>query len=158
MTMFKLGEVKMPTDEDFEFVKKMCQDNDGWTLNYSKSNLKVWLKKNDLSLFNVLKAKAEFDDVTARQLYECLQDGEYRYEWDDKMIEGTEICYLSPFSDIGYFCMKSPKPFKNRDFVTQRCWLDYGEAKEKVIYNHSVNHAVRIFNNKIIKEKYKKTI
>jgi hypothetical protein len=27
----------------------------------------------------------------------------------------------------------------HRDFVTQRCWLDQG--KEKIIFNHSVNHA-----------------
>jgi hypothetical protein len=133
---------KLYNDQDFASVKRLCEENNDWTLNYSKSNLKVWVKNNDLSSFQMLKARADFDDITATQLYNVLQDGEYRYEWDDKMVEGVEICYLSPFSDIGYYCMKSPKPFKNRDFVTQRCWLDYGEGKEKVIYNHSVNHAV----------------
>ena len=67
-----------------------------------------------------------------------------RSQWDDRMIEGYEICYLSPCSDIGYYSLKSPKPLKNRDFVTQRCWLDYGDGKDKIVFNHSVNHAVSL--------------
>jgi hypothetical protein len=38
--------------------------------------------------------------------------------------------------------VKSPPPFKNRDFVTQRCWVDFGRGREKYILNHSVNHLV----------------
>ena len=140
--MFKLGEVKVPTDDDYTQVKHICENNDGWSLEYSKSNLKVWIKSNELSSFQMLKVKGEFEDVSAATLYSVVQDGEYRSQWDEKMIDGFEICYLSPFSDIGYYSMKSPKPFKNRDFVTQRCWLDYGQDMDKIVFNHSVNHAV----------------
>jgi len=38
--------------------------------------------------------------------------------------------------------VKTPKPLKNRDFVTQRVWLDLG--REMMIFNHSVNHTVFI--------------
>lgn len=62
------------------------------------------------------------------------------------MLEGYEICSVAPNSDIGYYSMKSPTPFKNRDFVTQRCWLDFGRNKEKYIINHSVNHLVKPFS------------
>lgn len=142
--MFKLGEVKLPTDQDFEFIKNLCENDQGWSIEITKSHLKIWTKKNDLSAFNMIRCKADFDDVSAKTLYNVVQDGEYRYSWDDKMAEGIEICYISPFSDIGYYAIKSPKPLKNRDFVTQRCWLDLGDNQDKIVFNHSVNHAVNI--------------
>ena len=141
--MFQLGDVKLPSDEDFEYVKKLCMDDEGWLIQYDKNNLKVYLKRNELSNFHMLKAKAEYDDVSAELLYKVFQDNEYRGEFDEKMLESFEICYISPCSDIGYYSLKSPRPFKNRDFVTQRCWLDMGVNGEKIIYNHSVDHSVR---------------
>lgn len=140
--MFKLGEVKVPCDQDFEEVKKLTTDDTDWTVEYSKNNIKAWTKRNDLSSFKMIKVRVEFDDIPASLLYNVIQDSEYRSHWDDRMIEGFEICYISPCSDIGYYSMKSPKPFKNRDFVTQRSWLDYGEQGDKIAYNHSVNHSV----------------
>jgi hypothetical protein len=153
--MFKLGEVKMPCDEDFEYVKRLCLDDDGWLIQYNKSTLKVWLKKGvEQSGIHMVKARAEYDDVSADLLYKVFQDNDYRGEFDEKMLESFEICYISPFSDIGYYSLKSPRPFKNRDFVTQRCWLDYGHNKEKIIYNHSVDHAVNFFKHLSIELNY----
>lgn len=144
--MLKLGEVSVPCDEDYARIKDACLLDKDWKLEYTKSslNLKVWTKNNELSSFNMIRVQADLSDVSARLFYDFMLDSEYRLEWDDRMIEGFEICYITPFSDIGYYSVKSPKPFKARDFVTQRCWLDYGDGLDKVVFNHSINHTVNI--------------
>ena len=141
-TMPKIGEVRVPCDKDFDEFKRQIDDDEGWTLAYDKKKVQIFHKKSDVCSFLMFKVKAEFDDVSANVLYDVLCDGEYRPEWDNNMAEGYDYCLITPYSDIGYFQLKSPKPFKNRDFVTQRCWLDYGDNKDKIIYSHSVNHAV----------------
>jgi hypothetical protein len=146
--MFKLGEVKLPCDEDFAYVRSLCENDDDWNLEYNKNDVRVWLKKTNEQKSNIkmIKSRAQYNDVSANLLYKVFQDNDYRGQFDEKMLESYEICYISPNSDIGYYSFKSPKPFKNRDFVTQRCWLDLGDNKEKIIYNHSVNHAVIIIS------------
>ena len=102
--MFKLGEVKIPDDEDFNYIKQIAESNSiEWVITYDKNGTKVWTKKNELSSFNMIRIKADFDDVSAECLYNVLHDGEYRSQWDERMIEGFEIGWLSPNSDIGYY-------------------------------------------------------
>lgn len=139
--MVQLGEISVPCDKDFEDLKNLCLDDKDWKLEYQKKNIKIYLKKNDLSSFQMLKSKVDFDDISASQIFDVLMDSEYRRAWDDFMVEGYDHCYVTPFSDVGYYCAKSPKPFKNRDFVMQRSWLDYGVGQDKIISAHSVNHA-----------------
>ena len=55
---------------------------------------------------------------------------------------GYPICYIDMFCDIAYYAIKAHPMLAKRDFVIQRCWKDYGEGKDKVVYNHSVNHSV----------------
>ncbi len=140
--MHKLGEVREPNQQDFDKMKELCLNNDGWTSTYSKSNLKIWTKKNDFSSFNMFKVKADISDVSAELYYEVTQDNQYRLEWEKKSLESFEICYISSNSVIRYSSVKFPKPFKNRDFVNQRSWQDLGHGREKIVFNHSVNHAV----------------
>ena len=69
------------------------------------------------------------------------------------LLVGDNVKHLSWLGmTLTYFCsrfflltVRVAKPLMNRDFVTQRSWLDLGE--EKFILNHSVNHAVRISVN-----------
>lgn len=134
-----LGVVKPADDEDFRRLKKLAESNEGWSLVYNKESLWVWTKTNDVSSFKVLKIKGVYPDVKVSTLYDVIQDPSYRKIWDPTIIEGREICRIDANNDIGYYAMQLPKPLANRDFVTLRSWLDLG--KEKIIVNHSVNHA-----------------
>jgi hypothetical protein len=138
--MFKLGEIRPPNDKDFDYVKDLCINHNDWDLEVSKTNLKIWVKNNQLSSFRMIKIKADLENVNAGNLFDVLLDGEYSRVWDSNTIESSQVCHLSPCSDINYYAMKSPKPLKSRDFVVQRCWLDFGEGNEKLVFNHSVSN------------------
>ncbi|XP_033743458.1 START domain-containing protein 10-like [Pecten maximus] len=135
----QVGEVRVAEDADFKRLKTLCDEKDGWKQEYNKNNTCVWTKNNDVSDFKIIKVRTLFTDVKAEVLYDVLHDPHYRKTWDMSMLEGYEICALNPNNDIGYYAMKCPSPLKNRDFVTQRSWLDLGS--EFCILNHSVNHA-----------------
>lgn len=86
--MLKLGEVSVPCDTDYAQIKEACLSEKEWKLEYTKSNVKVWIKKNELSSFHMIRVQADFNDVSARTVYDFLLDSEYRFVWDDRMVEG----------------------------------------------------------------------
>lgn len=134
-----VGVVKVADETDFARLKAMCTDHEGWTQVYRGTIANVWTRQNDVSDFNMVKIRGTYSDVTANSLYDVLHDPIYRKTWDPNILEGQEICRIDDNNDIGYYAMKLPKPLTNRDFVTQRSWLDNGA--EKFILNHSVSHA-----------------
>ena len=85
--MLKLGEVKLPCDDDFNYIKNICEQDQGWNLEYNKNKIRVFTQKNELSSFNMLKLIADFEDISANLLYNVLQDGDFRSIWDNHMIE-----------------------------------------------------------------------
>lgn len=146
---FKAGEVKVPEDSDFMTFKNMCNQNDDWKQEVNKNQTAVWTKTNELSNFKMVKVQCVFDDIDVATMYDVLHDPDYRKTWDKTMLEGSEICAIDPNNDIGYYAVRSPAPLKNRDFVTQRSWLDCGF--EKIIMNHSVNHKARPIKKGVIR-------
>ncbi|CAF4114614.1 unnamed protein product [Rotaria magnacalcarata] len=136
----RVGDVTFLEDKDFFHFKNECISDDGWNVCYDKSTCRVSTKKNSLSNFDVIRVQSEYSNISAELLYDVIHDGDYRPTWDTAMLEGYELCAVTHNSDIGYYSMKSPPPFSNRDFVTQRSWLDWGHNHEKIIINHSVNH------------------
>lgn len=48
-----------------------------------------------------------FNDVSAATVFDVLNDPIYRKKWDFNMIEGYEICQISPNNDIGYYASRS---------------------------------------------------
>jgi len=54
-------------------------------------------------LYCVSQIQAGYSDVTANTLYDVLHDPYYRKSWDPYILEGFDICRISPNSDIGYY-------------------------------------------------------
>ncbi|XP_030836615.1 START domain-containing protein 10 isoform X2 [Strongylocentrotus purpuratus] len=139
----EVGVVCIPDDEDLNRFRRLVDTTDGWTVRYNKNNIKVWVqniseKEAASTRIRMLKTVNVMNDVSAPLAYDVLHDPEYRKEWDKHMIEGKEICMLNPNNDISYYSLKCPTPMKNRDFVTQRTWLE--TDREYLIFNHSVFH------------------
>ncbi|RZF39319.1 hypothetical protein LSTR_LSTR000840 [Laodelphax striatellus] len=133
-----VGVIKVAEDKDFENLKVLIDNHNGWNLDYDKSTIKVWTKNLEGTNFKMLKIKALFSEIDPEVIYDVLHDPEYRKVWDQHMIEAKDIGCLNPNNDVGYYSMSCPPPLRNRDFVLQRSWLDLGN--EKYILNHSVNH------------------
>ncbi|GAB1605056.1 START domain-containing protein 10-like isoform X1 [Argonauta hians] len=132
-----VGEVRVADDEDFKKLKNLCEDDDGWKLEYHKNNTFTWTKHNEICHFKLVRVRSKFD-VAASVLYDVVHDPQYRKVWDRAMIQAYDICALNPNNDIGYYAVRCPSPLKNRDFVTLRSWL--ATSTEYYIMNHSVNH------------------
>ncbi|VDL18036.1 unnamed protein product [Hymenolepis diminuta] len=137
-----VGEVYIPTQEDFEYFVNLAKDENGWSKSYtSKSKslpITAFTRIIDGNDIRAVKVESFFKGVSALNVYESLQDPEYRRTWDDAMKEGSRICYVSSNSEIGYYRLKSPFGLKDRDFVNQRSWHTDGSVY--IIMNHSVVH------------------
>ncbi|XP_019763057.1 START domain-containing protein 10 isoform X2 [Dendroctonus ponderosae] len=140
MNTMDVGIVKIAEDSDFCNLKRLVDDHDGWKLEYDSNseNIKVWTKSTPATNFKMVKVHSSFSNITANTMFDVLHDPDYRKKWDEHMLVSTEIGYLNPNNDVGYYALSCPAPVKNRDFVLQRSWLDLGN--EKLIINHSVNH------------------
>ena len=60
-TFFKLGEIRLPTDEDFEYVAALADDYEGWTQKYNKNRISVWTRNTQGSEVKVVKVRYLFN-------------------------------------------------------------------------------------------------
>ncbi|MFH4976344.1 hypothetical protein AB6A40_003053 [Gnathostoma spinigerum] len=134
----QINVVKILEDADFDYVRALCENDSGWRNVYDKKLIKVWTKNVNGSEFDMIKARTEWRDVDAAVLYDVLHDSSYRHTWDKYMVRDDDIGILNPNNDICYYSVGTLPPFRSRDFVLQRSWLDLGD--EKFICNHSVCH------------------
>jgi hypothetical protein len=76
--MERLGEIIIPSMADFEFMKNACEKDDGWRLAYTKKNVKIWSRSNELSKYSVYRTRIDCD-VSADVMYDVQQDDTYKY-------------------------------------------------------------------------------
>ncbi|VEL13010.1 unnamed protein product [Protopolystoma xenopodis] len=139
MQFYKVGEVRPPLLSDFEYFTQLVNSEDGgWKQHYNKHHTVVSSRCQNNSEIKLIRLKCVLSDVSASVLYDVIHDPKYRSDWDKIMIEGYSIGQVSPDSDIGYYSLKAPLAFANRDYVTQRAWVAAQDVY--IIFNHSVFH------------------
>ncbi|KAJ7337993.1 hypothetical protein JRQ81_010519 [Phrynocephalus forsythii] len=138
--MSKEGEVAyIPDDSDFSHFQSQCVSQEGWSRQYNKGGVTVWIQMQEESMtVQKLKMQITCKDLPPETLYDVLHDSHYRKKWDSNMIETYDIGRLTVNADVGYYSWRCPSPLKNRDFVTLRSWLPLGN--DYMIINYSVKH------------------
>lgn len=95
--------VRIADDNDFASLKRLVDEDDGWTLELSKSNTVVWTRTIPGCNFQMVKINSRFEDIEPECVYDVLLDPEYRRVWDSHMLESFDIGNLNVNNDIGYY-------------------------------------------------------
>lgn len=98
-------------DRDFEALKKLVDENEGWNLELTKGDTKVWTRQVDGCNFHMVKIHTKFCEIPAEVLYDVLHDPDYRKEWDSHMLASEEIGCLNVNNDVGYYASKLRRSF-----------------------------------------------
>jgi hypothetical protein len=126
----------MAQRDHFAF-RTLADTIEGWTLRHDKNGVLTWDKKIKGEDMRQVKVFGIFPDTDPELLYDVLQDGVFRAEWDENRIDGFEVVRLCPAQDIGYYGARLPAPLDDREFVNTRGWHKTGSG-EFQIFNTSV--------------------
>lgn len=97
---------KIADDEDFSKLIKLIDDFDGWHLEITKDNTKVWTMPVEGCNFNMIKIHSTFNNVDGNTLFDVLHDPDYRKVWDSHMLDSHEIGVFNVNNDVGYYASK----------------------------------------------------
>lgn len=66
---FKIGEIRPPKQEDFDYFLQLADNHEGWTEKHNKNNVKVWMKDTPGSNVKMLKVTCTNKDRKPSKLY-----------------------------------------------------------------------------------------
>jgi StAR-related lipid transfer protein 10 len=69
---------RIAEDIDFDNLKKLVDESDGWVLELNKAETKVWTRPIEGCSFQMVKIQTVFHDVSSEVLYDVLHDPDYR--------------------------------------------------------------------------------
>lgn len=61
-------------DSDYEKVKNLCEDSEGWVEVYKKKDITICTQNIEKSSYQMIKAIAQLPDVSATVVYDVLHD------------------------------------------------------------------------------------
>lgn len=71
---FKIGEIRPPKQEDFDYFLQLADNHEGWTEKHNKNNVKVWMKDTPGSNVKMLKVTCTNKDrKTFKIIYFLLE-------------------------------------------------------------------------------------
>jgi hypothetical protein len=94
---------RIAEDSDFQALKTLVDDMDGWSLELEKPDAKVWTRPVKGCNFDMVKIISPFENVTADILFDVLHDPDYRRIWDSHMLASEEIGIFNVNNDVGYY-------------------------------------------------------
>lgn len=94
---------RIAEDNDFDHLKSLVDDANGWILELDKADTKVWTRPIDGCSFQMVKIQTVFPEITSETLYDVLHDPDYRKVWDSNMLESLDIGLLNVNNDVGYY-------------------------------------------------------
>lgn len=97
---------RIAEDNDFDNLKKLVDEFDGWILELDKADTKVWTRPIDGCSFQMVKIQTVFPEISSETLYDVLHDPDYRRVWDTHMLESLDIGMLNVNNDVGYYASK----------------------------------------------------
>lgn len=116
MASFTVGDVRPAGEHDIKVFKNLMDDDSTWKKVFTKKETVVYVKNTENSPIQMVKVKINAVDLTAADLYDTLMDPDYRRSWDKYMVEGYDLCLVSPNTDIGYYLGKNS--FDSWDFFS----------------------------------------
>ncbi|VDO12398.1 unnamed protein product [Rodentolepis nana] len=107
MASFTVGDVRPAGEHDVKVFRNLMDDDSTWKKAFTKKGTTVYVKCADNSSIHMVKVKVDATELAASDMYDTLMDPDYRRAWDKHMIEGYDLCLVSPNTDIGYYLGKN---------------------------------------------------
>lgn len=108
-------------DDDFASLKRLVDNDDGWSLELCKANTLVWTRSVPGCNFQMVKINSRFEDIEPECVFDVLLDPDYRKEWDSHMLESFDIGNFNVNNDVGYYASKFLWFYFHFDFL-RSCW------------------------------------
>lgn len=114
---------RIADDNDFESMKRLIDEHDGWNMELTKAKTQVWTRTIDGCNFNMVKMNSQFDDIPPDVVYDVLLDPDYRKDWDSNMLVSEDIGCINVNNDIGYYA--SEYNLCSFSFLMLLCYSNY---------------------------------
>ncbi|OAF69484.1 hypothetical protein A3Q56_02739 [Intoshia linei] len=131
-------DIRLPDKQEIEDFIKSFYNNIGWNLKYNKNDIQIYTIVDEKSDLKKIKSKTTIKNFSKDVMFDVLMDNDFRIKWDKNLVKSKDCFSIDKNNDIGYFEVKSPIPFKNRDFVVHRSHKSFED--EFVIITKSISH------------------